>query len=149
MTDLASVIKAIESGGNPRALRFEPGVYAWDVSVYDREATVRKIGLLHRCSMATAHILFSTSFGQYQEMGFNLWDASRPLISADEFTFRSDTALQDKAFADFLAARGIAYELADMLADPAKLEHFVEVWNGPGNVDDYAALIRQHAAAGS
>ena len=144
--DLASVIRSIESGGNAHARRFEPGVYNWEMDIYGREATVRHIAAVNACSLGTAHVMFSESYGAYQEMGFNLWDPAHPLISVDEFTFRSDPALQAQAFADFIERQGIAWTLEQLLDDDVKLARFVTVWNGPGDVAVYTARFRQVAA---
>ena len=145
---LAKVIRQIESfGGNPQAIRFEPGVYSWEVNVFNRTATVQNIASIHQCTQATAHVLFSMSFGMYQEMGFNLWDRSQMLCKDTFYDFVADDDAQHAAFAGYLTFHDIDYTLADMLADQAKMDHWVKIWNGPGAVPGYEAEIRKYAAS--
>ena len=147
MSDLASVIKAIESGGNPHAVRFEPVAYqdwAW-VPAMDR------IQVKHKCSKDTAKMIACTSWGLYQLMGVNIFDprypkdAETPLDPPDVFAFVGDTGMQDLLFAAFLRAKGLNYTLEELLADDVKMAAFARAYNGPGNVAAYSDLIRQHA----
>lgn len=146
--DLATVIKAIESGNNPHAVRFEPAAYQdWDwVPAMDR------IQLKHKCSKDTAKMLACTSFGLYQLMGVNIFDPrypkdpETPLDPPDVFAFVADVGMQDVLFEAFLRAKSINYTLNDLLSDDVKMAAFVRAYNGPGNVVTYSALIREHAA---
>lgn len=147
MTDLASVIKQVETGGKAWRRRFEPGVFAWEMDIYDRTAIVKNIASINECSLATAHVMFSESYGAYQEMGFNLWSVTAPLIKVDEFTFRGNPTMQDQAFFDFLKMHGINFQLQELLDNPDKMQRFCQVWNGPADVADYAAKIRLYAQA--
>lgn len=143
--DLAGVIKSIESGGNPQAVRFEPGVYGWDLSPPNRAAIVERVRSIHDCSHGTAHALFSMSFGLFQLMGFNLYDPDQGLWSGTVFDYVNAPALQEATFQKFIEHHRIDFTLEELLGDPAKMELFVRTWNGPGDVDGYSARIRQHA----
>ena len=143
MADLAGVIKSIESGGNPHALRFEPDAYAnWNwVPAMDR------IKAKHACSEKTARMIGCTSWGLYQIMGINIFDPRLPAIDpVDVIDFVNDVGLQEAAFTAFLNLRGINFALDDLLADQDKLRIFAITYNGSRDPDAYAALIRQHAA---
>lgn len=143
--DLAAVVRQVETGDNPRRRRFEPGVYAWEMDIYNREGIVKNIAAINLCSLATAHVMFSESYGAYQMMGFNLWGWPTPLIKVDELAFRTDRDLQDRAFLDFITEHRINYQLEEMLGDNSKLAHFVTVWNGPQNLTSYMSKLRAAA----
>jgi hypothetical protein len=126
---LALIVAQVESGGFSGALRFEPSVYA---SVKDLGMTdiVKDIARVNRCTLETAQVIYSMSFGLYQVMGYNLYrlGLSRPV---SEFLAGAQARiLQDMYFAKFLADRNIGYAWGEMLADPLKLNRFSEHYNG-------------------
>jgi len=141
---LACVIKSIESGGNPHRPRFEYHAFmAWPwTPAYDR------ILEKHQCTRDTAQMIAATSWGAYQMLGVNVFDPAISGVDPDHlFAYVADAPMQNASFANFVKAKGIDWTLEELLGDPAKLQRFVTVWNGPANVDAYAALIRASAAA--
>jgi hypothetical protein len=142
--DLASIIKAIESGGNAHAIRFEPHAYAgWAWT-----PTFDRIVAKHHCSLGTGRMIACTSWGVYQFMGVNVFDPAYAgqVDPINVFAFVADADMQDKLFGVFLKHKGIDFTPAELLADAGKMTKFVTEWNGPANVDGYAALIRSRAA---
>ncbi len=147
LTDLASIIRSIESGGNQNAIRFELAAFrdwAWVISM-DR------IRGKHGCSKDTARMIACTSWGLYQMMGANIFDPRfpkdplTPVDPDDVITFVNDPHMQDTLFYAFLRAHSINFTLEDLLNDDMKMTTFVTRWNGPGNVTGYSELIREHA----
>ena len=142
MTDLAAVIKAVESNGNPYRPRFEFSAFMrWPWSaVHDR--ITRK----HLCSEDTAKMIGATSWGAYQMLGVNIFDQDISGVDPDHlFAYVADSDMQDASFAGFVKAKGIDFTLADLLGDADKMQQFVSRWNGPGNIAGYSALIRKKA----
>lgn len=74
-------------------------------------------------------------------MGFNLWGPLGYTHNlARYFVNQSDQA---ETFAAFLTANQINWTLAELLADPAKLDQFAATYNG--NVRAYSAAILRGA----
>lgn len=148
MMMLADVIRAIESGGNARAMRFEPLAFKdWPFS-----DTMQIIKAKHKCDVDTARMIATTSWGEFQILGENVF--SRAMVGysvnpPDLFAYIGDGGMQERSFASFIKIHLIDYTLQDILADPVKMRTWVSRWNGPGNIDAYSALIRQHATVDS
>lgn len=140
---LAAVIRTIESRGNPYRPRFEFHAYmAWPwTAVYQRIADK------HGCSHDTAQMIATTSWGAYQMLGLNIFDQTISGVDPPHlFAYVADSDMQDQSFGNFIKAKGVNFTLSDLLADPDKMQKFVTRWNGPGNVDAYADLIRKNAS---
>jgi hypothetical protein len=139
---LASVIKAIESGGSPHRPRFEYHAFmAWPwTPAYDR------ILAKHQCTRDTAQMIAATSWGAYQMLGVNIFDPAISGVDPDHlFAYVADASMQDASFANFLKAKGIDWTLQELLGDADRMQRFCERWNGPANTAAYAALIRRSA----
>ncbi len=137
---LQAVIMAIESSGNLCALRFEP-------SIFDGRAapiTSQHVARLHGCDLITGHVITATSWGLFQIMGFNLYSGAHPWTST-VFDFLNSPSAQIAFFQQWLTDRGMAFTLADLLADPEKLNAFAEFYNG--NAQAYAPAILREARA--
>ena len=137
MIDLASVIAQVESGTQDDRLRFEPGLYAdWGGPLSTaRRNVVAAIGVAHKCSADTAVMIATTSWGRYQILGENIYSVCQYKGSVFAFVAFSDH--QQTCFSDFLAARGIAFTLTDLVMDRTKREQFITHYNGPANIDAY------------
>lgn len=133
-----NVIGRIESGNNPAAIRFEARVFG---SAPDLSPIIATIGKCNACNNATARVLYSCSFGEYQIMGFNLWGALDYRYNLARYLVNS--ADQAETFAAFLDVNKINFTLADLLSDPAKLDQFAATYNG--NVAAYSAAILRAA----
>lgn len=138
MLTLAEVIAKVESANNQYALRFEP-------MTYDRLASsnigvvtpiMREIMNKNACSAHTSKMVYSTSFGLYQFMGFNLYDRLQIGVSVGEFM--ANRLLQDRAFDKFVTLNKINFTVVGLMAsEDARLE-FASRYNGPGNTKAYA-----------
>ena len=139
---LARIISHVESSGLKYALRFEPGIFAGLATLGAAEsAELDHIAHLNLCSYETARVIYSTSFGFYQIMGFNIyalgWDG--PILS-----WWQDINAQNAAFAAFLDKNDINFTWAEMSTDSTKLGKFARVYNG--NEASYSARMLAIAA---
>src|ERR1700744_2386392 len=74
-TNLFDIVSYVESACNPHLIRFEPGVYhsiSTECTPAQRQI-LNEIIRIHDCSNGTAQMIYSTSWGQIQMMGFNLY----------------------------------------------------------------------------
>lgn len=132
---LFDVIAWVESKNNPHAMRFEPGVYTGFTSKRTSNAW-RNARAFNACSDGTADMIFSTSFGATQIMGFNLYDG---LFSGDVVKFMDDPVSQAVAFDAFCAQKQIKCTVDDIAGFPVLRAHFAKIYNG--DADAYAAQI--------
>lgn len=134
---LFDVIAWVESKNNPHAMRFEPAMYQ---HVTTGGALLNGIHVAimkaNNCSNGTADMIYSTSFGATQIMGFNLYDS---LYGGDVASFMYDTIAQAAAFDSFCARKQIKCTVEDIAGFPLLRAHFAKVYNG--NADAYAAQI--------
>jgi hypothetical protein len=132
ITLLSQLVAAVESGGNPYAIRFEPAHTPSSLHI----ATMATIA---KCSVTTAKILCACSFGLYQIMGDEL--VSMGLL-VSPLAFCADVNAQLRYFNLYLSLDHIDdYTLSDILTDQTKREHFAALYNGPGNVAGYSQRL--------
>lgn len=131
---LSDVIAWIESRGNPHALRFEPGVYARltnGAMTPAHAAIVKRIVSIHNCSIPTAQVIYSTSFGLYQLMGFNLYaDDSVNSTDLDVVTFCATPKEQTRVFNAFVSRETIPYAPQVLAQFETARETFARIYNG-------------------
>jgi hypothetical protein len=131
---LSQVIAWIESRENPHALRFEPAVYfslTNGAMTPAHAAIVHRIMQIHNCSIATAQCIYSTSYGLYQLMGFNLYaDDSVNSTDLDVVSFCSNTDEQTRIFNAFVSREAIAWTPADLASSSVKRLTFGRTYNG-------------------
>jgi hypothetical protein len=132
---ICELIGEIESGRNFGAIRFEPNVYnKFADAAYAAHPAVKKIVNniveCNRCSLRTAYMIFSSSWGAYQLMGFNMYiDEARHSVSIGDFL--SDYSTQGYAFKDFITRKGLIDLTPQHLAvKPSARLHFAMVYNG-------------------
>lgn len=140
---LADVIARVEADAFLEAIRFEPYVYA---NHYFTGAMIAQCRAANHCNIATARVLLSMSYGEFQIMGFNLYDAATCNYKLAIGDYLTSKLAQCKALQAFLESDHIAYSAQEML-DPNKRQHFAEKYNGPGNVAEYSAKILTAALA--
>lgn len=138
---VVQVIAYVESKGDSFAYRFEPLTYASTLNTQGKTAMqqiLAQIVKVHNCSYQSARVIYSSSFGKYQIMGFNLYGQLNVQKSFGEFM--TDDSLQDLAFNTFLKQKNIASITVDQLAtDKNTRIKFGNIYNGNGN--DYAGSI--------
>jgi len=139
---IADVIAWVESKGDGMAYRFEPLQYAKTQVPGNSAMTqiVSQIQKIHNCSLQSARVIYSSSFGRYQIMGFNLYGQ---LKVTDCFgLFLNGDSLQLQAFNTFLAQKQLSqYSIYDLACSKVKRELFGKIYNGDG--PGYGALIAQ------
>ena len=142
MTSLFDIIAWVESKNNPHAMRFEPATFDRIRATMLNDGIVRRIAYLNACSFGTAAMIYSTSWGATQIMGFNLYADN--LTTAHHMTvvdFMNDSVVQAAVFSDFCAKNGMAATVQDLAQFPVLRLHFAKLYNGPGAPEAYAAQI--------
>lgn len=131
ITDLAQLIRLIESNDNPHALRFEP-------AHHPAPHLVTQMQSIAACSFATAQVLCAISWGAYQIMGDELIALG---LNVDPMAYCLNQAMQDIFFEKYMLADHLTLTLDDVINNASKRALFVRLWNGPGNVDAYSARL--------
>lgn len=134
----AHIIAAIESSNNPFAYRFEPGVMGRSRRT-DQADLLHTIERINMVDAESASVIYSSSYGLFQIMGFNLY--SELEYNASFGFFLANVQDQLKAFNNFLIHEKIKFTPEELLNDTAKRQLFAQVYNGPGNSDVYADKI--------
>lgn len=137
---LANVIGWIESRNNPFAMRFEPRVFSRTQKELD---ILLRIVNANGCTHDTAEVIYSTSWGEYQLMGFNLY--SSPLNfqhSIGDYLTESDFQLQ--TFNQFVAYKNLAMETPQTLLDTTNALRFARLYNGGSQYAQEIAASLQH-----
>lgn len=136
--DLADVIAWIESRDNQYAFRFEPAVYGRR----NHDNSLHQIMYLNGCSEDSARIIYSSSFGKYQIMGFNLYWP--PICYMKTFgEFLASEVDQTQAFYTFVNARKIDYTV-NQLTDEVFATNFALNYNGSVKYADAIAKSLAH-----
>lgn len=140
---LSDIIGWIESRGNPHAMRFEPGVFSRLTTgpmTPNHAAIVNRIVSIHGCSIPTAQVIYSTSFGLYQLMGFNLFaDESANSTDLDVISFCTSSDEQTRIFNAFVSRETIDCTPDHLASSACMRTEFATVYNG--NAIAYAAQI--------
>ncbi len=149
---LAAIIRRVESSDGTAVMRFEPGAYQavvnghGDAYALNPAIIIDRIMAANRCSLPTAHMIFSTSWGDYQDMGFEIYGelcvAPDRVPSIREWL--ADTNLQDDAMAKWCRLHG--FDAGGPLPADNELARFAQLYNGPGNVPGYVAAMKKAAA---
>lgn len=150
---LSSVIRLVEASGNFGALRFEPGCYAALQNgrgrLYALHPTeiLEAIATANRCSPPTAQMIFATSWGVYQDMGFELYGelcvAPDHVPSIKEWF--ADEAMQDRAFVKWCGLH--RFHADQPLPSDDEIARFAGLYNGPGDIPRYVAQMKSTAAS--
>lgn len=129
---LFELIAWVETKNDQCALRFEPAKYSsliTGVMTPNHSVIVQRIMNIHRCSLATAQMIFSTSFGAVQLMGFNIYG----LLQYDQpiFSFINNLAIQQLYFAKFLTTVNLEhYSISQLQCNHASRLDFAIKYNG-------------------
>jgi hypothetical protein len=130
---IGELISWIESRNDSGAIRFEPGTYnkfAGDISKAPKAARdiLERIRIINACSLHTAAMIYSTSWGMFQSMGFNIY-ANPSTTTISEYL--SSPRLQAEQFVAFLKRTGLQDFTPTMLAkDQASRFKFSMKYNG-------------------
>lgn len=125
--ELRAIARWCESDGNYRALRFERKTFN---SITDRGTTPVLIAIarINKCSIDTARVIYSTSFGAYQIMGFNLYNGLG--LTVDISTYLWDEKTQDNMYDKFVTQNDISYSVSDLKSNNEKLMRYAIRYNG-------------------
>ncbi len=137
MIRLSQVVAEVESHDNGATLRFEKASFEANGCKSDiiRAIVARNF----YCSPETAGMIYWTSWGTYQLMGFNLYG---PVIDypASVFSFWTSRVQHEIQFQAFIKSGG--YDNDDFSTWSAdRVNAFARFYNGPGNVDVYAGRL--------
>jgi hypothetical protein len=137
--NLFDIVSYVESRSNPLAIRFEPIVYGniSRVQTDAQKAIIQNIIKIHSCSNGTAQMIYSTSWGAIQMMGFNLYGDLA--YSKTVHDFQDDSIAQLDMFQKFIALKGIAFSVADIATDPNRKHLFAQKYNG--DIQAYSNML--------
>lgn len=139
---LAAIVRNVESGCHLSAIRYEPGIFASLAQAKSNAPLIQKIAGINACDIETAKIIFSSSFGFWQEMGFNIYSLGYDLPILQFWQSQTD---QRAIYDAFIKKRSINFSWSEMLADQAKMEEFARVYNGPADISEYIAAMHREA----
>ena len=131
-TTVSDLISHIESSGNAYAYRFEPTVYknlSTGALTPEHLEIVQNIMSIHRCSQSSAMVIYSSSYGLYQIMGFNLYGQLNCNVSI--FKFCNDPISQTVLFGDLLTHMNLfGFTVDDLAKEPDSRLSFAMHYNG-------------------
>lgn len=141
MSTIADVIAIVESSNNQKAIRFEPLTYNNNVNKVNNIITI--IQNANKCSLGTARMIYCSSFGKYQIMGFNLYNPASCALGINIVDYLNSSSLQDSTFYSFLKSAHLdpnIYTPQAMANNPNLQVQFGNVYNGNGTA--YAVGIK-------
>lgn len=124
---LAQLISWIESRDDINALRFEPKIYA--TNRFSDKKLLQTIAACNHCSFETARVISAISWGEFQDMGFDLYGELGYRGHILDFVCGL-TNLPLQFFNDYVDLKNIAYTVGDLASSQTKREHFALVYNG-------------------
>jgi hypothetical protein len=138
---ICDVIARIESSGNPYAYRFEPTVFdslRSGAMISAHAEIVNRIMKIHSCNLSSAQVIYSSSYGLFQLMGFNIWgqceydrDFSCYLHSGCMSDIVDISLQQQKVcFARLLTRMGLTYSVDELANLPQARKRFALTYNG-------------------
>lgn len=133
---LAHLIAQVESNDDPYAIRFEPKTYL-RLSSAQITTPLLTIAKINHCSLPTARMIYSTSFGAWQLMGFNWYSLGLNVPIGRIF---GDKDLQAIFFFKYLTSHNINKSIADVMSSDESINHFALMYNGS---TQYAARMKQ------
>ncbi len=108
---IKKVIARVESLENPLAVRFEPHIYG-AINVRRVGRLLVQIADIHKCNTETAKVIYSTSWGQYQIMGFNLYSLGYSQTVWEFLFFEQD---QDQVFYKFVKPFELKHDVGKII----------------------------------
>lgn len=138
MSMLAMIVREVESGNNPYAIRYEPGFHKRLTLSQRAYKQVREWHQVYQkkwgfITLETYLILLSSSWGLYQILGYNL-DGFTKFAPA---VYWSSVSLQDQTFREYIERRWRNYEDVERLVltglekdNPIEVAFFINGYNG-------------------
>lgn len=135
---LAAIISRVESANNPMAQRFERKIFN-RITDQGSTNTLSAIQKANVVSSDTGRVIYSTSWGLYQIMGFNLYGMG---YAGKIHDYLLDADTQMLYYAKFVTLNNINFTWNQMLADNGKMVSFAIHYNGNSA---YETRMRQAA----
>ncbi len=145
---ITDVIAFIESKNNRGAIRFEPATYnKWgsDAAKANKvaNAILARIQIANNCSVHTAAMIYSSSWGAYQLMGFNVYAEPEFIMPVAEFL--SCETVQKASVSAFLVRCSIGNVTPKQLAASQSLRlKFAMKYNGSIAYDTPLCAALEH-----
>lgn len=144
---IAELIGWIESRNNSGAVRFEPATYnkfAGDIAQLNKAVReiLARIQIVNKCSVHTAAMIYSTSWGAYQMMGFNVYaqDGAVPISE-----YLALPRVQGEDFLAFLKRNGLQdFTPVKLAKDQALRYKFSTKYNGSIAYDEAMRAALEH-----
>jgi hypothetical protein len=130
--DVYDIISYVETKHNSRAVRFEPATYEkLSVGRTDsQKAIIATIQARNKCSWGTALMIYSTSFGSTQLMGFNMY-GPEVNVQTDIIGYCDDEIVQVDSFYRFLKQVKLDdITVAQLAASSVARMRFAVTYNG-------------------
>ncbi|MEM1724369.1 MAG: hypothetical protein QXS69_02675 [Candidatus Aenigmatarchaeota archaeon] len=148
---IMKIIAYVESNNNPHAIRFERKILAsLEGSKYRRKPAkiITKIQDINKCSIDTARVIYSSSFGKYQIMGFNIYGFLD--YQFDIATFLCTEEHQDECVFKFLQGIQVKYDnVFNMLKSLSEIKkgHMAENKSYGGFLKNLSEYLVSHRKA--
>ena len=142
---LFQVIAWVETKHNSMALRFEPATYQkLSTNRTDsQKAIIAKIMQRNACSWGTALMIYSTSFGETQLMGFNIYGPTVD-YQGNVINFCMSETAQKSGFDNFLKQEKLTdITVTSLAASKVARMRFALTYNGsPTYADEIVAALK-------
>jgi hypothetical protein len=131
---IADVVAWVETKNNRSAVRFEPTTYnkfGSDAARTNKiaQAILARIQIINVCSVHTAAMIYSSSWGAYQLMGFNVY--AGPSFDMPVAEYLACETVQRASFVEFLTRCSIGNVTPEQLAASQSLRlKFAMKYNG-------------------
>jgi hypothetical protein len=143
------IISWVETKHNTAAVRFEPTCYdkVSAARTDSQKAIIANIMKIHGCSWGTALMIYSTSFGQVQIMGFNLYGSLK--CQKNIIAYCNDVSEQAYGFSVLRAIMHLSdITVAQLAASPVARHRFAITYNGaPEYADEIVAALKSYGIA--
>ncbi len=137
---LLEVVAQVESNNNPAAVRFEKAAFEAQGcgAISIRKIIARNGG----CSPETAGMIYWSSWGRFQIMGFSLYGAFID-YPGNLRQFWTADAEQEQVFRRFIGSCGWTGDTDFASFTTGHVMDFARFYNGPGNVNGYADKLNE------
>ena len=136
---IAKIIAEVESNSFQYAIRFEPHIYIF-LKNRKNPQILKKIVELNKCSYETAKMIYSSSWGMYQIMGFNIYMKGY-YKSIGEFLASKDE--QYNVLQEFLKQFWIKYNCEALFSAIETVYNQVKNLTGKKRIDNVEIVVKR------
>lgn len=139
LIEIAKIIAEVESNSFQYAIRFEPHIYT---SLKNRKnpQILKKIVELNKCSYETAKMIYSSSWGMYQIMGFNIYTRGYNKSIGE---FLASEAEQYNVLQEFLKPFWIKYNCEALFSAIETVYNQVKNITGKKRIDNLVEIVER------